>query len=147
MPHLATCIFLFSYDEPGLGVGIDPGMASTPLPSSIGQWSNRWPSDCEPSARPQLSLHDKKFISHDFFLGLLQPIECSKPACSSTADPVINKCYQKDGYNRVMLYRAWNTSCPPLLPGMTIIHEIDQFLMINQLLYTHNFQDFFYWCW
>jgi len=56
---------------------------------------------------------------------------------------VINKCYPKDGYNRVMLYRAWNTSCPPLLPGMTIIHEIDQFLMINQLLYTHNFQDFF----
>jgi len=26
--------------EPELGVGIDPGMALTPLPSSIGQGSN-----------------------------------------------------------------------------------------------------------
>ncbi len=36
VPHLATCIFLFFYTEPELGVGIDPGMALTPLPSSIG---------------------------------------------------------------------------------------------------------------
>jgi len=35
-----------------LGVGIDPGMALTPLPSSIGQGSNPQPSDCEPSALP-----------------------------------------------------------------------------------------------
>jgi len=27
---------LFFYNEPELGVGIDPGMALTPLPSSIG---------------------------------------------------------------------------------------------------------------
>ncbi len=26
VPHLATCIFLFFYNEPELGVGIDPGM-------------------------------------------------------------------------------------------------------------------------
>jgi len=31
VPHLATCIFLFFYNEPELGVGIDPGMALTPL--------------------------------------------------------------------------------------------------------------------
>jgi len=33
-----------------LGVGIDPGMALTPLPSSIGQRLNPQPSNCEPSA-------------------------------------------------------------------------------------------------
>jgi len=38
--------------SPELGVGIDPGMALTPLPSSIGQGSNPQPSDCEPSALP-----------------------------------------------------------------------------------------------
>jgi len=52
VPQLATCIFLFFYNEPELGVGIDPGMALTPLPSSIGQGSNPQPSDCEPSALP-----------------------------------------------------------------------------------------------
>jgi hypothetical protein len=52
VPHLATCIFFFFYDEPELGVGIDPGMAFTPLPSRIGQGSNPRPSDCEPSALP-----------------------------------------------------------------------------------------------
>jgi hypothetical protein len=40
VPHLATCIFLFFYNEPELGVGIDPGLALTPLPSSIGQGLN-----------------------------------------------------------------------------------------------------------
>ncbi len=37
-PHLATCI-LFIYNlmtYPGLGSGIDPGMALEPFPSSIG---------------------------------------------------------------------------------------------------------------
>jgi len=52
VPHLATCIFLFFYNEPELGVEIDPGMALTPLPSSIGRGSNLRPSDCEPSALP-----------------------------------------------------------------------------------------------
>jgi len=52
VPHLSTCIFLFFYNEPELGVGIDPGMALTPLPSSIGRGLNPWPSDCEPSALP-----------------------------------------------------------------------------------------------
>ncbi len=52
MPHLATCIFLFFYNEPELGVGIDPGMALTPLPSSIGRGLNSQPSDREPSALP-----------------------------------------------------------------------------------------------
>jgi len=50
VPHLATCIFLFFYNEPDLGVGIVPGKALTPLPSSIGQGLNPQPSDCEPSA-------------------------------------------------------------------------------------------------
>ncbi len=52
MHHLPTCIFLFFYNEPELGVGIDPGMALTPLPSSIGRVLNPQPSDCEPSALP-----------------------------------------------------------------------------------------------
>ncbi len=52
MPHLTTFIFLFFYNEPELGVGIDPGMALTPLPSSIGQGSNQRPSDRELSALP-----------------------------------------------------------------------------------------------
>ncbi len=52
MPHLATCIFLFFNNEPELGVGIDPGMALTPLPSSIGRGLNPEPSDREPSAPP-----------------------------------------------------------------------------------------------
>jgi len=47
---LATCIFF--YYEPELGVGINPGMALTPFPSSNGRGSNPQPSDCEPSALP-----------------------------------------------------------------------------------------------
>ncbi len=52
MPHLATCIFLFFYNEPELGAGIDPGMALTPLPSSIEWGLNPRLSDREPSALP-----------------------------------------------------------------------------------------------
>jgi hypothetical protein len=52
VPHLATCIFLFFCNEPELGVGIDPGMALTPLPSSIGQGLNPRSSDRELSALP-----------------------------------------------------------------------------------------------
>ncbi len=40
----------FFYNEPELGVGVDPGMALTPLPSSIGRGLNPRPSDHEPSA-------------------------------------------------------------------------------------------------
>jgi len=43
-----SVFFLFSI----MGAAIDPGMALTPLPSSIGQGSNPRPSDCEPSALP-----------------------------------------------------------------------------------------------
>ncbi len=50
--HSNTTFILFFYNEPKLGVGIDPGMALTPLPSSIGQGSNPRPSDREPSALP-----------------------------------------------------------------------------------------------
>jgi len=49
VPHLATSIFLSFYDEPELGTEIDPGMALTPLPYSIGQGSNPRPSNREPS--------------------------------------------------------------------------------------------------
>jgi hypothetical protein len=46
-------VFLsFFYNEPELGVGIDPGVALTPLPSSIGRGLNPRPSDHEPSALP-----------------------------------------------------------------------------------------------
>jgi hypothetical protein len=55
---LATCIFLFFYNEPELGVGIEPDMILTTLPSS--QAHDPRPSDREPRAlplhRPQLSL-------------------------------------------------------------------------------------------
>jgi len=47
---MTTYIFLFFFNEPVLGVGINPGIALTPLPSSIGQGSNPQPYDCEPSA-------------------------------------------------------------------------------------------------
>jgi len=60
VPHLATCIFLFFYNEPELGVGIDPGMALTPLPSSIGWGLNPRPSD--PTLIPTLMT-----LSHTFF--------------------------------------------------------------------------------
>jgi len=60
VPHLATCIFLFFYNEPELGLEIDPGMALTPLPSCIGWGSNPRPSDHETSA---LSLdHSFRFL-------------------------------------------------------------------------------------
>ncbi len=66
---MATCIFLFFCNEPELGVGIDPGMALTPLSSSIGWGLNPRPSDCEPSAvpldhRPQLSIPVKDLCNY-----------------------------------------------------------------------------------
>jgi hypothetical protein len=52
VPHLATCISLIFNNEPELGAEIDPCMALTPLPSSIGWGLNPQPSDREPSALP-----------------------------------------------------------------------------------------------
>ncbi len=49
-PIWLPVFFLFFYNEPELGAGVDPGMALTPLPSSIGWGSNPRPSDREPSA-------------------------------------------------------------------------------------------------
>ncbi len=43
-PIWLSVFFLFFCNEPELGAGIDPGMALTPLPSSIGQGNPR-PSD------------------------------------------------------------------------------------------------------
>jgi len=64
VPHLATCIFLFFYNEPELGVGIYPGMALTPLPSSIGQGSNPQPSDtCGFSELRCQNSNNKKWIN------------------------------------------------------------------------------------
>ncbi len=51
-PIWPPVFFLFFYNEPELGVGIDPGMALIPLSSSIGWGSNPRPSDHEPSAQP-----------------------------------------------------------------------------------------------
>ncbi len=57
-PILLPVFFLFFYNEPELGVEIDPGMALTPLPSSIGRGLN--PSSYhEPSAL---------LLDHSFFL-------------------------------------------------------------------------------
>jgi hypothetical protein len=52
VPHLASCIFLIFYNEPELGSEIVPGMALTPLPSSIGLVLNTQPSNHESSALP-----------------------------------------------------------------------------------------------
>ncbi len=49
----------FFYNEPELGERINPNMALTPLPSSIGQELNPRPSDCDPSAL---------LLDHDFCL-------------------------------------------------------------------------------
>ena len=35
VPHLATYIFYLFRNEPGLGTGFNPGMASAPFPSSV----------------------------------------------------------------------------------------------------------------
>ncbi len=59
MPHLATFIFLFFYNEPELGVGIDPGMDMTPLLSSIGRGSNPRPLD-----------HSFRFSKDDLYVNL-----------------------------------------------------------------------------
>jgi len=45
-------VFSFLYNEQELGVIIYPGMALTPLPSSIGRGLNPQPSDREPSSLP-----------------------------------------------------------------------------------------------
>ena len=36
--------------------------------------------------------------------------------CSATQNPLLNNCSALDGYNRTLIYRSWNTSCPPLVP-------------------------------
>jgi len=41
VPHLSTCIFLFFYNEPELGVEIHPGMALTLKPCKTGKFSLR----------------------------------------------------------------------------------------------------------
>jgi hypothetical protein len=51
-PIWLSVFFLFFYNEPELGAGIDPGMALTPLPSSIGRGLNPRLSDREPSPLP-----------------------------------------------------------------------------------------------
>jgi len=92
VPHLATCIFLFFYNEPVLGVEIDPGMVLTPLPSSIGRGSNPQPSDCEPGI---FNFNDRLVIGFGFdqyvsshFSGPLGPI--FNKACPSS--PSLNSC-------------------------------------------------------
>jgi len=42
--------------------------------------------------------------------------ECSKVACDAIQDPNVDQCFVPDGYQRALLYRSWNTSCPPLQP-------------------------------
>jgi len=51
-PEAGLKAWAFFYNEPELVVEIDPGMALTPLPSSIGSGLNPRPSDREPSALP-----------------------------------------------------------------------------------------------
>jgi hypothetical protein len=78
VPHLATCISLFFYNESELGVGMDPGMALTPLPSSIGQGSNPQPSDRESSALPLD--HSFRFFKKTF-LSDLNPFTTKGVVC------------------------------------------------------------------
>ena len=70
VPHLATCICLFSVSEPGLGVkGIHPGMDLTPFPCIIwnGRDSNPQPFGGEPSSLTTTpSFHSLKKIFTSF---------------------------------------------------------------------------------
>ena len=47
-----TWLPIFFYNELEFGAGINPGMALTPLPSSIGKGLNPQPSNRESSALP-----------------------------------------------------------------------------------------------
>jgi len=67
-PIWLPVFFLLFYNEPELGVGINPGMDLTPLPSSIGRGSNPT-SDREPSS-PPLDLQLSIFIR---ILRILKP--------------------------------------------------------------------------
>ena len=53
------------------------------------------------------------------FLGLLNVGECKKLPCSSTQDPLADQCLPNDGYQRSLLFRSWNTSCPPIYPDFS----------------------------
>jgi len=85
VPHLATCIFLYFYNEPELGVEIYPGIALTPLSSSIGRGSNSRPSDREPSALPldhsfrfKLKSNIKQFLFITFTSEIFSSIKLRK---------------------------------------------------------------------
>jgi len=66
-------------------IGIYPGMALTPLPSSIGQGSNPRPSDCEPSALPlDHSFHCTNFLVHLALFALMWTKWCFKTGVSNT---------------------------------------------------------------
>jgi len=52
VPHWLPVFFLFFYSEPELGAESDPGIALTPLSSSIGRVLNPQPSNRELSALP-----------------------------------------------------------------------------------------------
>ena len=56
------------------------------------------------------------YFTFIMFSGLLPPEECSKSACTSNQDPIVNQCFVPDGYQRALLYRSWNTSCTPVAP-------------------------------
>jgi len=63
-PIWLLVFFLFFYNESDLGAEIDPIMALTPLPSSIGRGSNPQPSNHELSALP---LGTTAFANDTFF--------------------------------------------------------------------------------
>ena len=52
--------------------------------------------------------------------GLVPQGDCLKPVCTATQDPIINNCLLDDSYTRAMLYRTWNTGCPPLINDYNI---------------------------
>ncbi len=65
----------FFYNEPESGVGINPGMALTPLTSRIGRGSNPQPSNREPSALPL----DTAFATKQTHLSPGRWVPCTTP--------------------------------------------------------------------
>ena len=66
--------------------------------------------------------------------GLLPISECSKSQCTSSQNATVDNCYPRDGYTRAMIYRSWNTSCPPYTPDFA-----------NTKTYVWDYSGNWYW--
>ncbi len=44
---------------------------------------------------------------------------CQVPECADDQTPAEDNCHPQDGYKRTKLFRAWETSCPPIEANLT----------------------------